>query len=132
MYLHNSHSITYLLLASNILSFTSGHVFAFGESRALAIANMVLGLKEIQIRGEIRTNVDYTIDLLNVNYSHNDKLLYKKCLESRSDISTIFDLRLQTTEKTRFTQDGWTVESQCGLEQRGLPGIFPLLEGHSM
>lgn len=44
-----------------------GHVFAFGESRALAIANMVLGLKEIQIRGEIRTNVDYTIDLLHVS-----------------------------------------------------------------
>jgi acetyl-CoA carboxylase/biotin carboxylase 1 len=43
-----------------------GHVFAFGESRSLAIANMVLGLKEIQIRGEIRTNVDYTVDLLNV------------------------------------------------------------------
>ncbi|KAL5714796.1 acetyl-coenzyme-A carboxylase [Ranunculus cassubicifolius] len=41
-----------------------GHVFAFGESRALAIANMVLGLKEIHIRGEIRTNVDYTVDLL--------------------------------------------------------------------
>ncbi|KAI7997708.1 Acetyl-CoA carboxylase 1 [Camellia lanceoleosa] len=41
-----------------------GHIFAFGESRALAIANMILGLKEIQIRGEIRTNVDYTIDLL--------------------------------------------------------------------
>lgn len=45
----------------------TGHVFAFGESRALAIANMVLGLKEIQIRGEIRTNVDYTVDLLNVS-----------------------------------------------------------------
>lgn len=52
-------------------------MFAFGESRALAIANMVLGLKEIQIRGEIRTNVDYTIDLLNVNYSHDCKLFYE-------------------------------------------------------
>eukprot|EP00250_Pteridium_aquilinum_P007836 c17476_g1_i1 orf=321-7031(+) len=41
-----------------------GHVFAFGENRGLAIANMVLGLKELQIRGEIRTNVDYTVDLL--------------------------------------------------------------------
>ena len=49
------------------MNFFAGHVFAFGESRALAIANMVLGLKEIQIRGEIRTNVDYTIDLLNVS-----------------------------------------------------------------
>ncbi|CAA0843383.1 Acetyl-CoA carboxylase 1, partial [Striga hermonthica] len=48
------------------------HVFAFGESRPLAIANMVLGLKEIQIRGEIRTNVDYTIDLLHaLDYKEN-------------------------------------------------------------
>lgn len=31
---------------------------------------MVLGLKEIQIRGEIRTNVDYTIDLLHVKSPH--------------------------------------------------------------
>ncbi|GKC27474.1 hypothetical protein Tco_1034768, partial [Tanacetum coccineum] len=42
---------------------------AFGESRTLAIANMVLGLKEIQIRDKIRTNVDYTIDLLHVSSS---------------------------------------------------------------
>lgn len=58
----------HMFLCSSCWTFisTSGHVFAFGESRALAIANMVLGLKEIQIRGEIRTNVDYTIDLLHV------------------------------------------------------------------
>ena len=55
---------------------TAGHVFAFGESRALAIANMVLGLKEIQIRGEIRTNVDYTIDLLHVSFLFFDDLCY--------------------------------------------------------
>lgn len=58
-------SFCLLLKSSNHIS---GHVFAFGESRALAIANMVLGLKEIQIRGEIRTNVDYTIDLLHVKF----------------------------------------------------------------
>ena len=58
------------IIISNKSNFTSGHVFAFGESRALAIANMVLGLKEIQIRGEIRTNVDYTIDLLHVGLSN--------------------------------------------------------------
>ncbi|XP_058096705.1 acetyl-CoA carboxylase 1-like [Magnolia sinica] len=51
-----------------------GHVFAFGESRALAIANMVLGLKEIQIRGEIRTNVDYTIDLLHASEYRDNKI----------------------------------------------------------
>ncbi|KAF5178012.1 Acetyl-coa carboxylase [Thalictrum thalictroides] len=51
-----------------------GHVFAFGESRALAIANMVLGLKEIHIRGEIRTNVDYTIDLLHASEYRANKI----------------------------------------------------------
>nr|ASZ00201.1 acetyl-CoA carboxylase 1 [Hypseocharis bilobata] len=59
-----------------------GHVFAFGESRALAIANMVLGLKEIQIRGEIRTNVDYTIDLLHAS-DYRDNRIHTGWLDSR-------------------------------------------------
>ncbi|KAI4321148.1 hypothetical protein MLD38_034566 [Melastoma candidum] len=59
-----------------------GHVFAFGESRALAIANMVLGLKEIQIRGEIRTNVDYTVDLLHAAY-YRDNKIHTGWLDSR-------------------------------------------------
>ncbi|KAL5992309.1 acetyl-coenzyme-A carboxylase [Asimina triloba] len=59
-----------------------GHVFAFGESRPLAIANMVLGLKEIQIRGEIRTNVDYTIDLLHAS-EYRDNKIHTGWLDSR-------------------------------------------------
>ncbi|KAI4337725.1 hypothetical protein L6164_016106 [Bauhinia variegata] len=59
-----------------------GHVFAFGESRALAIANMVLGLKEVQIRGEIRTNVDYTIDLLNAS-DYRENKIHTGWLDSR-------------------------------------------------
>nr|GEW99901.1 acetyl-CoA carboxylase 1 [Tanacetum cinerariifolium] len=59
-----------------------GHVFAFGESRTLAIANMVLGLKEIQIRGEIRTNVDYTIDLLHAP-DYRDNKIHTGWLDSR-------------------------------------------------
>ncbi|GJW72488.1 acetyl-CoA carboxylase 1 [Tanacetum coccineum] len=51
-----------------------GHALAFGESRTLAIANMVLGLKEIQIRDEIRTNVDYTIDLLHAPDYRDNKI----------------------------------------------------------
>lgn len=47
-------------------SLVSGHLFAFGETRAAAIANMVLTLKDLNIRGEIRTNVDYAVDLLEV------------------------------------------------------------------
>ncbi|KAL5559057.1 hypothetical protein UlMin_035268 [Ulmus minor] len=59
-----------------------GHVFAFGESRALAIANMVLGLKEIQIRGEIHTNVDYTIDLLHAS-DYRENKIHTGWLDSR-------------------------------------------------
>ncbi|KAF8411504.1 hypothetical protein HHK36_004056 [Tetracentron sinense] len=59
-----------------------GHVFAFGESRPLAIANMVLGLKEIQIRGEIRTNVDYTVDLLHAS-EYRDNKIHTGWLDSR-------------------------------------------------
>lgn len=59
-----------------------GHVFAFGESRALAIANMVLGLKEIQIRGEIRSNVDYTIDLLHA-LDYRENKIHTGWLDSR-------------------------------------------------
>ncbi|XP_038715965.1 acetyl-CoA carboxylase 1-like [Tripterygium wilfordii] len=59
-----------------------GHVFAFGESRALAIANMVLGLKEIQIRGEIRTNVDYTVDLLHAS-DYQENRIHTGWLDSR-------------------------------------------------
>ncbi|XP_031498417.1 acetyl-CoA carboxylase 1-like isoform X2 [Nymphaea colorata] len=59
-----------------------GHVFAFGESRALAIANMVLGLKEVQIRGEIRTNVDYSIDLLHAA-EYRDNKIHTGWLDSR-------------------------------------------------
>ncbi|WCJ44521.1 acetyl-CoA carboxylase 1 [Euphorbia peplus] len=59
-----------------------GHVFAFGESRALAIANMVLGLKEIQIRGEIRTNVDYSVDLLHAS-DYRENKIHTGWLDSR-------------------------------------------------
>jgi hypothetical protein len=45
---------------------TVGHVFAYGLSRSGAITNMSLVLKEIQIHGETHSNVDYTVDLLNV------------------------------------------------------------------
>ena len=47
-----------------------GHLFAKGDTRDAAIRNMVVALKEVAIRGEIRTSVDYTLDMLQVGYSH--------------------------------------------------------------
>lgn len=51
-----------------------GHVFAYGLSRSAAITNMALALKEIQIRGEIHSNVDYTVDLLNASDFRENKI----------------------------------------------------------
>ncbi|CAO2041466.1 unnamed protein product [Urochloa humidicola] len=51
-----------------------GHVFAYGFSRSAAITNMALALKEIQIRGEIHSNVDYTVDLLNASDFRENKI----------------------------------------------------------
>ncbi|MEW5311712.1 MAG: hypothetical protein WDW38_003401 [Sanguina aurantia] len=41
-----------------------GHLFAKGETREAAIRAMVVALRDVVIRGEIRTNVDYTLDML--------------------------------------------------------------------
>ncbi|CAM9330367.1 unnamed protein product [Chrysoparadoxa australica] len=41
-----------------------GHLFATGPSREAARKNLVLALKEIEVRGEIRTTVEYLVQLL--------------------------------------------------------------------
>lgn len=41
-----------------------GHVFSFGEDRSQARANMALALRELSIRGDFRTTVEYLIRLL--------------------------------------------------------------------
>ncbi|KAK9805253.1 hypothetical protein WJX72_008860 [[Myrmecia] bisecta] len=41
-----------------------GHLFAKGATRDAAIRAMVVALKEVKIRGEIRTIVDYAIDMI--------------------------------------------------------------------
>ena len=60
-----------MILTLEIAPSITGHVFAYGVTRSAAITNMSLALKEIQIRGEIHTNVDYTVDLLNVSNNNN-------------------------------------------------------------
>lgn len=41
-----------------------GHLFAKGPTREAAIRALVVALKEIKIRGEIRTIVDYAIEMI--------------------------------------------------------------------
>ncbi|XP_038560546.1 acetyl-CoA carboxylase isoform X4 [Micropterus salmoides] len=50
-----------------------GHCFSWGENREEAISNMVVALKELSIRGDFRTTVEYLIKLLETeSFRNND------------------------------------------------------------
>jgi Biotin carboxylase len=53
--------------AGGIHSFSDsqfGHIFAYGENRSASRKHMVVALKELSIRGDFRTTVEYLIKLL--------------------------------------------------------------------
>ncbi|CAB1319436.1 unnamed protein product [Coregonus sp. 'balchen'] len=50
-----------------------GHCFSWGENREEAISNMVVAMKELCIRGDFRTTVEYLIKLLETeSFRNND------------------------------------------------------------
>ncbi|KAK9708765.1 acetyl-coenzyme-A carboxylase [Basidiobolus ranarum] len=68
-----------------------GHIFSYGQDRQQARKNMVVALKEMSIRGEFRTTVEYLIKLLETEaFEHNtvntgwlDTLISKKLTAER-------------------------------------------------
>ncbi|XP_046694451.1 acetyl-CoA carboxylase 1 isoform X1 [Silurus meridionalis] len=70
-----------------------GHCFSWGENREEAISNMVVALKELSIRGDFRTTVEYLIKLLETEcFQHNsidtgwlDRLISEKMQAERPD-----------------------------------------------
>ncbi|XP_012813279.2 acetyl-CoA carboxylase 1 isoform X2 [Xenopus tropicalis] len=51
-----------------------GHCFSWGENREEAISNMVVALKELSIRGDFRTTVEYLIKLLETESFQNNRI----------------------------------------------------------
>ncbi|KAM4649457.1 LOW QUALITY PROTEIN: acetyl-CoA carboxylase 2 [Amazona ochrocephala] len=51
-----------------------GHCFSWGENREEAISNMVVALKELSIRGDFRTTVEYLIKLLETESFQNNTI----------------------------------------------------------
>ncbi|XP_008935931.1 PREDICTED: acetyl-CoA carboxylase 2-like, partial [Merops nubicus] len=51
-----------------------GHCFSWGENREEAISNMVVALKELSIRGDFRTTVEYLIKLLETESFQNNEI----------------------------------------------------------
>ncbi|WEJ93450.1 acetyl-coenzyme-A carboxylase [Yamadazyma tenuis] len=81
---------------SSIHSFSDsqfGHIFAFGENRSASRKHMVVALKELSIRGDFRTTIEYLIKLLETpDFEHNtittgwlDELITKKLTAERPD-----------------------------------------------
>ena len=76
---------------------------------------MVLGLKEIQIRGEIRTNVDYTIDLLHVCFFLPTQKLQSVFAIYPDNINSIVDQASDYRENKIHT--GW-LDSRIAMRVR--------------
>uniref|UniRef100_A0A4W5MK54 acetyl-CoA carboxylase n=1 Tax=Hucho hucho TaxID=62062 RepID=A0A4W5MK54_9TELE len=51
-----------------------GHCFSWGENREEAISNMVVAMKELCIRGDFRTTVEYLIKLLETESFRNNEI----------------------------------------------------------
>uniref|UniRef100_UPI00358EE22F acetyl-CoA carboxylase-like isoform X2 n=1 Tax=Myxine glutinosa TaxID=7769 RepID=UPI00358EE22F len=70
-----------------------GHCFSWGENREEAISNMVVALKELSIRGDFRTTVEYLIRVLetdsfqqnNIDTDWLDRLISEKVQAERPD-----------------------------------------------
>ncbi|PFH51931.1 hypothetical protein AMATHDRAFT_141248 [Amanita thiersii Skay4041] len=70
-----------------------GHIFAYGEDRSESRKNMIVALKELSIRGDFRTTVEYLIKLLELEAFKNntfttgwlDSLISNKLTAERPD-----------------------------------------------
>ncbi|KAK2463653.1 hypothetical protein APHAL10511_004404 [Amanita phalloides] len=70
-----------------------GHIFAYGEDRDESRKNMIVALKELSIRGDFRTTVEYLIKLLELEAFRNntfttgwlDSLISNKLTAERPD-----------------------------------------------
>jgi len=82
--------------ASSIHSYSDsqfGHIFAYGENRQASRKHMVVALKELSIRGDFKTTVEYLVKLLEtpafeentITTSWLDELISKKLTAERPD-----------------------------------------------
>ncbi|KAI2617262.1 acetyl-CoA carboxylase [Hypomontagnella submonticulosa] len=134
--------------ASSIHSFSDsqfGHIFAYGENRAASRKNMVVALKELSIRGDFRTTVEYLIKLLETEaFEDNtittgwlDELISNKLTAERPDPTLA--VVCGATTKAHIASEACIAEYRSGLERGQVPSrdilktVFPIdfiYEGH--
>ncbi|KAL0472779.1 acetyl-CoA carboxylase [Neurospora intermedia] len=127
--------------AGGIHSFSDsqfGHIFAYGENRAASRKHMVVALKELSIRGDFRTTVEYLIKLLETEaFEENtittgwlDELISKKLTAERPD--PILAVVCGAVTKAHIASEGCMTEYRAGLEKGQVPSkdilktVFPV------
>ncbi|KAB5511412.1 acetyl-CoA carboxylase [Coniochaeta sp. 2T2.1] len=127
--------------AGGIHSFSDsqfGHIFAYGENRSASRKHMVIALKELSIRGDFRTTVEYLIKLLETEaFEENtittgwlDELISNKLTAERPD--TMLAVVCGAVTKAHILSETCMGEYRAGLEKGQVPSkdilktVFPV------
>lgn len=127
--------------AGGIHSFSDsqfGHVFAYGENRSASRKHMVVALKELNIRGDFRTTVEYLIKLLETPaFEENtittgwlDELISKKLTAERPD--PLVAVICGAVQRAHVASEACQSEYLRGLEKGQVPSkdtlktVFPI------
>ncbi|KAF2139143.1 uncharacterized protein K452DRAFT_232893 [Aplosporella prunicola CBS 121167] len=127
--------------AGGIHSFSDsqfGHIFAYGENRTASRKHMVVALKELSIRGDFRTTVEYLIKLLEtpafedntITTGWLDELISKKLTAERPD--PMVAVICGAVTKAHIASDLAINEYKTGLEKGQVPSkdvlktVFPV------
>ena len=115
-----------------------GHIFAYGENRSASRKHMVVALKELSIRGDFRTTVEYLIKLLQTPaFEENtittgwlDELISKKLTAERPD--PMLAVVCGAVTKAHVASEGCIAEYRTSLEKGQVPAkdvlktVFPV------
>lgn len=127
--------------ASSIHNFSDsqfGHIFAYGENRQASRKHMVVALKELSIRGDFRTTVEYLIKLLEtpafedntITTGWLDELISKKLTAERPD--PMVAVICGAVTRAHIASDICTTEYRTSLEKGQVPSkdvlktVFPV------
>lgn len=116
--------------AGGIHSFSDsqfGHIFAYGENRQASRKHMVVALKELSIRGDFRTTVEYLIKLLEtpafedntITTGWLDELISKKLTAERPD--TMVAVICGAVTKAHIASEACITEYRSSLEKGQVP-----------
>ncbi|TVY68645.1 Acetyl-CoA carboxylase [Lachnellula suecica] len=134
--------------ASSIHSFSDsqfGHIFAYGENRSASRKHMVVALKELSIRGDFRTTVEYLIKLLEtpafegntITTGWLDELISNKLTAERPD--PMLAVVCGAVYKAHIASEACISEYRTSLERGQVPAkdilktVFPIdfiYDGH--